>query len=80
MQVTCHPRLGDALEEGGGHRNQDPQFLYVTILFQQLGNRCHVDLFTGIGLRERQAVSQDLEIHRRSHLIEKTHARTCPCV
>ena len=21
MQMTCHPRLGGALEEGGGHRN-----------------------------------------------------------
>ena len=26
MQVTCHPRLGGALGEGGGHRNSVGSF------------------------------------------------------
>ena len=29
MQVTCHPRLGGALGEGGGHRNSVGSFLYI---------------------------------------------------
>ena len=29
MQVTCHPRLGGALIEGGGHRNLYPLYFLV---------------------------------------------------
>ena len=29
--MTCHPRLGGALEEGGGHRNYYTDFIFWQI-------------------------------------------------
>ena len=31
MEVTCHPRLGGALEEGGGHWNQT-HYLFINVI------------------------------------------------
>ena len=35
MEVTCHPRLGGALEEGGGHWNQTQCFYEYNVILPE---------------------------------------------